>query len=99
MGAESEMPRQTGSCREGRRSWGKLGESANGRPTVRAAPSHDNPAQEHPTSTLSNREKGSSSLAKSCTPMESTCTIQRCILKVNPKSAKYWDPKEANGGP
>ena len=31
--------------------------------------------------------------------MESTCTIQRCILEVNPGSLKYWDPKEENGEP
>ena len=44
-------------------------------------------------------DKGSNSLARSCTPMEATCTNQGCILEVNPVSLKYWDPKEENGGP
>ena len=43
--------------------------------------------------------KGRSSLARSCTPMEGTCTIQWCNLEVNPKNLKSWDPKEENRGP
>ena len=29
--------------------------------------------------------------------MDSTCTIQRCILEVNQDYLKYWDPKKENG--
>ena len=61
--------------------------------------SRDNPGEEDPASTLRDREKGGNSLARSCNPGESTCTIQGCILEVNPDYLKYWDPKKENGEP
>ena len=61
--------------------------------------SRDNPSEEEAPSTLRQREMGAAPWPGAATQRMGPAPSNGAILEVNPKSVKYWDPKEENGGP